>query len=85
MFGINDNGFYSALVPILVKENWLFFLLSILLATPLFRRLSEKYQSGEGGAVGSLVNAAHLLFLAAGYAVSVLYLIRNSYAATFEF
>ncbi len=49
MFGLNENGFRSDVALMLLRENWLQFLLGILLCLPVARMLNERmYRRAEG-------------------------------------
>ncbi|UQZ87847.1 membrane-bound O-acyltransferase family protein [Deltaproteobacteria bacterium Smac51] len=73
LLGLTSNGFYSQLAVILVRENWLPFLLGLLLSTPIggwpLKRLAAP---GAGTvryplAVGYLTAATGLFFLSLVY------------------
>lgn len=58
MLGMNNNGFYSDLAVMLIRENWVFLLLGLIFSTPIARKMNEMIY----GSVNSLVNIVYTVF-----------------------
>lgn len=58
MLGMNNNGFYSDLAVMLIRENWTFLLLGLIFSTPIARKMNEMIY----GNVDSLTNKVYTLF-----------------------
>ena len=77
MLGLTSNGFYSELALTLVRENWLPFLLGILLCTPLGSWPQKRLDSPKAGAAGYPLAAAYLAGALGLFILSLVYLSRT--------
>ncbi len=75
LFGLNDNGFFSPLAWIYLRENWLFLILALLLSLPTIGGL--KGWLGRRGPVARLTfNTLWPILLAGIYGLSLIYLLQ---------
>jgi alginate O-acetyltransferase complex protein AlgI len=79
LFGMNNNGFYSDMAVMLLKENWLFFLIAIVCSTPvvkIFGRLMKEEVMGIWGDIYSMLMPAVYTVL---FVICVTYLAKGNY------
>lgn len=78
--GINHNGFYSDLAVVLIRENIVPLLLSILFIMPVapnYRRLMQQ----RGGTAGNILAILYPLAIAAVFVLSIIYIARGNVVA----
>jgi alginate O-acetyltransferase complex protein AlgI len=76
MFAQNNNGIFSDIALMIVREYWIVFLAGIVLSTPVLRGVSEKIESKLVGAVYAVfVPIAYM----AAFVIGVSYLVKGSY------
>ncbi len=80
LLGINDNGFYSPLAMAILREYWLFFVLTIVFSTPFARNLGGMLERGGLGPWRPIFCAAYPFLLLFVYGISVVYLAKGTYA-----
>lgn len=80
MFMLNKNGFYSNMVPIILKEYAFIFLMCFVFATPITRKTNEylmyKKIDGKNSVVYTVFYPVVMMML---FAISVSYLATGSY------
>jgi alginate O-acetyltransferase complex protein AlgI len=79
MFAANNNGVFSDLALMFVREYWIFFLAAIVFSTPVIRNISERIQSESKGFICGVYALAQPLAYLALIAVCVTYLAKGSY------
>lgn len=79
MFGLNSNGFYSDLAVMLLRENWVFFLLGIVFSMPVARNINERLYKNPQAMTSRIYTVIYpvgmllLLIISASYLVSGTY------------
>jgi alginate O-acetyltransferase complex protein AlgI len=80
MFAANNNGVFSDLAMMFIREYWVFFLAAIVFSTPVIRNFSERMRAeGAKGFIAALYTAAQPVAYLALIAVCVTYLAKGSY------
>ncbi len=79
MFALNNNGVLSDVALMLVKENWLQFLLGILFCMPVARKLNETMHANPAGRLNSISSILYPVAMLCLLVVCVSYLISGSY------
>jgi alginate O-acetyltransferase complex protein AlgI len=79
MFGMNDNGFFSATATMFVREYWIFWALGILFSAPVMPRIGKALRDGGLGLYGRLVCAVYPFAVLGLFAVCVAWLVKGSY------
>jgi len=79
LFSLNNNGFYSDLAWVFIKENWVIIMLAFLFSTPFARNLGQKLNDDMLGRWGALFSAMYPALLTAIYLISVTYLVKGNY------
>lgn len=79
LLGLTSNGVYSELAVIFLKENWLPFLLGVLLCTPLGSLPEQWIGSPKIGAARYPLAALYLAAVAALFCLTLVYLTRTGH------
>ncbi|WP_129596699.1 MBOAT family O-acyltransferase [Anaerophilus nitritogenes] len=79
MFGLNNNGFYSDLALVFLKENILWFVLGIILCTPIARKTNFLLADRKMSFMGSIYNIAYPIAMTMLFIICVAYLARGTY------
>ncbi len=80
MLGVNNNGFYSDIAVMLVRENWCFLLAGIIFSMPVARKMNQiLYRQNDIGCVHVAYTFFYPVVLFAVLVVSVCYLASGSY------
>ncbi|WP_341458755.1 MBOAT family O-acyltransferase [Clostridium vincentii] len=79
MFGLNNNGFYSDLALVFLKENALWLGLGILLCTPIAKKINLLLAQRKMSVIGNVYNIAYPIAMTGLFIICVVYLARGSY------
>lgn len=79
MLGINNNGFYSDIAVMLIRENWVFLVLGIVFSTPIARNMNEMLYAKQGSVVNKLYTVLYPVVMLIILIVSVSYLASGTY------
>lgn len=79
MFGINNNGFYSGLAVLMVRENWVFLLAGLIFATPVTRNMNEYLYKHQKSGLNIAISIAYPIVVMLLLLLSVGYLLSGSY------
>lgn len=79
MFGLNNNGFFSATAVMLIKEYWLFLVLGIVFSMPLARNINRLLAEHKMGRVEMLYNICYPAVLLCLVIAGVCYLTMGAY------
>ena len=79
MFGVNNNGFYSELAVMLIRENWVFIVLGILFSTPIARNMNNILYKKPNSAVNMVYTIIYPIGMLLLLIVSVSYLASGTY------
>lgn len=79
MLGMNNNGFYSETAMLLLRENWMFFLLGIIFSTPVARNVNGFLYNKPQSAFNKICTAFYPLALTLLFFISVSYLASGTY------
>lgn len=79
MLGLNNNGVFSDVAWMLLRENWVFLLLGLVFSMPLARNMNEYLYHHPKSALGHCLTVLYPLGLAALFVVSVCYLMSGTY------
>ena len=78
--GMNNNGFYSDLAIVLLKEYWLFFLFAIVSSTPVLLNITKLMNSEGMGIWGDIYSFFMPLVYIGVFVVCVTYLAKGAYS-----
>ncbi len=79
MLGVNNNGFYSELAVMLIRENWVFIVLGILFSTPIARNMNNILYKKPNSAVNMVYTIIYPIGMLLLLIVSVSYLASGTY------
>lgn len=79
MFGLNNNGFYSELALVFLKENALWLVLGVLLCTPIARKINFLLAERKMSVIGNVYNIAYPIAMTGLFIICVVYLARGTY------
>ena len=79
MLGISNNGFYSDIAVMLIRENWVFLVLGIVFSTPIARNMNEMLYAKQGSVVNKLYTVLYPVVMLIILIVSVSYLASGTY------
>jgi alginate O-acetyltransferase complex protein AlgI len=79
MFGLNNNGFYSELSLVFLKENALWLALGVLLCTPIAKKINLLLAERKMLVIGHVYNIAYPIAMSALFIICVVYLARGTY------
>ena len=79
MFGLNNNGFYSDLALVFLKENALWFGLGVLLCTPIARKINLLLAGRKMSGIGNVYSIAYPIAITGLFIICVVYLARGTY------
>jgi alginate O-acetyltransferase complex protein AlgI len=80
LLALNDNGLYSPLVGVFLRENLVYFVAGIVFSTPFARNLGEMLQDGViTGGWRTAFCAVYPALLLGVYCLSVVYLTQGNY------
>ena len=79
MLGINNNGFYSDIAVMLIRENWVFLVLGIVFSTPIARNMNEMLYAKQGSVANKLYTVLYPVVMLIILIVSVSYLASGTY------
>ncbi len=79
MMGLNNNGFYSDVAVMLVRENWVFLLLGILFSTPIARNMNELLFREKESSINKVYTMFYPLVMLTILVISVCYLASGTY------
>lgn len=78
LLAVNNNGIYSDLAMVLLRENWVFFVIGIIFCTPLARELGRKTAMEPRGVLGRVFALLYPVIILAVFALSVVYLVERA-------
>lgn len=79
MFGLNNNGFYSDLALLFIKENALWLVLGVLLCTPIARKMNLLLAERKMSVIGEVYTIAYPIAMVGLFIICVVYLARGTY------
>lgn len=79
MLGLNNNGFYSDLAVMLLRENWVFLVLGIIFSMPVARRMNELLYKNPDSKINKIYTVLYPIGMLLLLIVSVSYLASGSY------
>lgn len=79
MLGMNNNGFYSETAMLLLRENWIFFLLGIIFSTPVARNVNGLLYNKPQSALNKICTVFYPVVLTMLFFISVSYLASGTY------
>lgn len=79
MYGLNHNSFLSAKALMLVREYWIYWVVAILLCTPIAKVLEKKIVDSKSKVPAAIATVAYPVGLMAVVVVAFSYLVRGSY------
>ncbi len=79
MLGVNNNGFYSDLAVMLIRENLAFIVLGILFSMPIARNMNEILYQNPRSSISRVCTLCYPIGLMALLAVCVAYLASGTY------
>lgn len=79
MLGLNRNGFYSDLAVLLLRENWLFFLLGLIFCTPAARTMNAYLYAHPRSLLNKVFLPGYLLVMLLLLLICICYLASGSY------
>lgn len=79
MLGMNNNGFYSDLAVLLLRENWVFFAAGIVFSMPLARTVNAWFYKNPDSAAHKIGTAAYPVGMLLVLLMSVSYLASGTY------
>ena len=79
MLALNRNGFFSDTALMLLKENWLQFLLGIVFCMPVARNLNARMYAQPDGRLNKVLTVLYPLGMLCVLVVCVSYLVSGSY------
>ena len=79
MFGLNNNGFYSDLAVMLVRENLLFLILGVLFSMPIARNMNEILYKNPKSGISRICTVLYPVGLLGLLVVCVAYLASGTY------
>ena len=77
LFGLGDNGLYSPLAVLLVRENWLPLLLGLIFCTPVARKTTNLIRNEKAWLFRYPAAAVYPIVLAGLFILSLVYLLRG--------
>ncbi len=81
LFMLNNNGFFSDLTVILLKETWLYFLAALFFCLPISRWLNERPQNGALAVIFDGFRVLAPFILVALYLLTIVYLVQAGFQA----
>jgi len=83
MLGLNNNGFWSALLPVFLRENWMPLGLGVVFAIPLAPKWNAlALRSGKGKALWRLSAILYPVFIAGLLIVCMVFIVQNKAVIT---
>ncbi|MFZ2538360.1 MAG: MBOAT family protein [Oscillospiraceae bacterium] len=79
MFGLNNNGFYSSLALVFIKENALWLILGIILSTPIARKINLLLVERKMSMIGNVYNIVYPIAMTGLFLICIVYLARGTY------
>lgn len=79
MLGLNHNGFFSDTAAMLLRENWVFFLLGIVFCTPIARNMNEMLYERPDSVVNKVYTFCYPIVMLLILVISVSYLASGTY------
>ena len=79
IFALNNNGIYSDMSMVLVKEYWVFLLLGVLFSTPIAKKINRLLVDGKMAYMGIFYAFIYPIAMVLLYIVCVIYLARGTY------
>jgi len=79
MMGLNNNGFYSDVAVMLLRENWVFLVLGIIFSTPIARNMNEILFKAQVSTVNKVYTIFYPLVMLIILVISVCYLASGTY------
>lgn len=79
MLGVNNNGFYSDLAVMLIRENLVFIVLGILFSMPIARKMNERMYHNPHSAMSRVCTLLYPVGLMVLLVVCVAYLASGTY------
>jgi alginate O-acetyltransferase complex protein AlgI len=79
LFGMNNNGFFSDMALMFLREYWLFFLFALVSSTPVIKNFGRLMKRESMGLVGDLYCFFMPLAYIAVYIICVTYLAKGNY------
>ncbi|WP_376770492.1 MBOAT family O-acyltransferase [Clostridium lacusfryxellense] len=79
MFGLNNNGFYSDLAIVFIKENALWLGLGVLLCTPISKKINNLLAARKMSVLGNIYSIAYPIAITGLFIICVVYLARGTY------
>jgi alginate O-acetyltransferase complex protein AlgI len=79
MLAMNNNGVFSDVAVMFLREYWVFFVAAIVFSTPVIKNFAEKMRGERTGIVGGLYAAVQPVTYIALFVVCLTYLAKGSY------
>lgn len=79
MFGLNNNGFYSDLAIVFFRENFVWFIIGIVLCTPIAKKINYLLVERKMSFVGVVYDVIYPIAMTILFVVCVAYLARGTY------
>lgn len=79
MFALNNNGIYSDMAMVLLKEYWVWILLGFLFSTPVAKKINKLLVEHKMAFAGTVYTIVYPVAMAGLYIVCVAYLARGTY------
>lgn len=79
MLGVNNNGFYSELAILLLRENWVFLVAGIVFSMPMARKMNEWMYHNPKTIVNRIYTMVYPVAMLLLFVVCVSYLASGSY------
>lgn len=79
MLGLNNNGFFSDTAAMLLRENWVFFVLGIVFSTPIARNMNEMLYAKQDSVVNKVYTMLYPVVMLFILIISVSYLASGTY------
>ena len=79
LFGLAGNSLWDGMTAFLLREYWVFFVLGIVLSTPVAKRCNELLAGGKMGILGKTMNVLYPVALMGLFVLCLTYLVRGGY------
>ena len=79
MMGLNRNGFYSDLAVMLLRENWVFFVLGIVFSMPVAQNMNKMLYEQQDSWMHRVCTVLYPVGMLVLLVVSVSYLASGTY------
>lgn len=79
LFGLNTNGVWSDMAVMLLRENWVFWILAVVFSTPAAKLLGKRIDQGAFGRLGIVFSSVYPIGIVLLYVACVVYLTKSTY------